>query len=511
MVKPIWRKNKTTRTALKSILNVLLSSLICFTSIAQVDHSEDLFKSLKVNDSLLFDAGFNHCDLEQFENLVSEDFEFYHDKAGITDTKTEFIQSIKENICQLSYRPRRQLTEGSLKVFALKRNGELYGAIQSGRHEFYAVEKGQTERLTSVARFTHVWLLENGLWKLSRAFSYDHLENEPSDTINKQLLFKDRAETEKWLASKKVPALGIGYIKDGKVEEITVYGELEKGKPAPINSIFNVASLTKPITAVVALKLIDAGKWDLDDPIHKYWTDPDVADDPRHKVLTTRHILSHQSGFPNWRYQNNDGKLAFEFDPGTSFQYAGEGFEYLRKALEKRFNKTLDQLATELIFEPLQMNDTRFYWDEGMDENRFAKWHDENGEVYETYKSTSANAADDLLTTLADYSRFMIYVMEGAGLSPELYRQMTTNQIQVKPNQYFGLGWLVDENIGNGEYAITHGGDDKGVHTIAFMLPKSNQGLLIFTNSDTGVETYIDTILFYLKDLGQGIIDVETQ
>lgn len=496
---------------MKTTINILLAFLTCVTGFAQIDPSREVFKSLRTNDSLLFDVGFNTCDLEQFEKLVSKDFVFYHDKSGITNSKDEFLLSIKNGICNLSYRPRRQLVEGSLEVFPLKKDGVLYGAIQSGRHQFYALEKDQSEHQTSVARFTHLWLLENDHWQLSRGYSYDHQEILPGDSINEKLLFVDRKETEKWLASLNVPALGIGFIKNGRLQEATVYGELEKGISAPDNAIFNVASLTKPITALVTLKLIDAGKWDLDEPLYKHWIDPDLVDDPRRKLLTTRNVLSHKSGFPNWRYQNDEGKLAFEFEPGTTYQYSGEGFEYLRRALEKRFNKTLDQLASELIFEPLKMNDTYFYWDKGVDETRFAKWHDETGKLYETYKNTWANAADDLLTTVADYSRFMVYIMQGAGLSPELYKEMISNQTQVKTNQYFGLGWTVDENIGNGEYAITHGGDDQGVHTIVFMLPESNQGLAIFTNCDNGTDTYIPTILFYLKQLGQGIIDVETK
>lgn len=68
--------------------------------------------------------------------------------------------------------------------------------------------------------------------------------------------------------------------------------------------------------------------------------DPDIADNPYVKKLTTRIILSHQTGFPNWRGNNADGKLTFEFEPGTKYQYSGEGYEYLRKALEKKFKKS---------------------------------------------------------------------------------------------------------------------------------------------------------------------------
>lgn len=305
--------------------------------------------------------------------------------------------------------------------------------------------------------------------------------------------------------------MGIGWIKEGKIQVTKVYGELEKGKEATDSTLFNVASLTKPITALIALKLTNSGLWNLDEPLCKYWIDPDVVNDPRALKLTSRHVLSHQTGFANWRHNNIDGKLSFEFEPGSYYQYSGEGFEYLRKALEMKFNKSLDQLADELVFKPLKMENTHFYWDSTIDESRFAKWHRADGTIYKTYKNNSANAADDLITTIEDYCKFMVHIMDSAGLSEELYTQMISPQARVKPNKYFGLGWMVDENIGNGEIAINHGGDDKGVHTIAFILPNSKQGLVLFTNCDNGIDIYIQSILYYLGELGQGIINVETK
>lgn len=151
-------------------------------SFAQVDRTSDLYAALKAGDSLLFDVGFNTCDIGQFENLVSEDFEFYHDQSGMVSSKAEFIAGIKEGLCRLDYKPRRELTEGSLTVFPLQRNGVVYGAIQMGEHRFYAREEGKPEYPTSTAKFTHLWLLEEGEWKLSRGLSYDH--QEPEETGN---------------------------------------------------------------------------------------------------------------------------------------------------------------------------------------------------------------------------------------------------------------------------------------------------------------------------------------
>lgn len=135
---------------------------------------QELFETLKAKDALLFDISFNTCDITQFENLISEDFEFYHDKGGITASKEAFVSSVETNLCQLDYQPLRELVEGSLEVFPLKKDGVLYGALQNGEHRFFALEEGKEKYLTSTAKFSHLWLIDNGEWKLARVFSYDH-------------------------------------------------------------------------------------------------------------------------------------------------------------------------------------------------------------------------------------------------------------------------------------------------------------------------------------------------
>jgi CubicO group peptidase (beta-lactamase class C family) len=155
------------------------------------------------------------------------------------------------------------------------------------------------------------------------------------------------------------------------------------------------------------------------------------------------------------------------------------------------------------------MKDTRFYWDNTVDETRFAKPHEKNGNPYIENKNTTANAAYGVLTTVEDYSKFLVYVMNGAGLEKKLYEEMVANETQIKGHQYYGLGWMIDEI--DGENVITHGGVDNGTQTIVFVLPKSKKGLVIFTNSGNGGNAYIPVIQKYLGKEGQEIIDVETK
>jgi len=310
------------------------------------------------------------------------------------------------------------------------------------------------------------------------------------------------------MKDKNVPVLGIAYIEDGQVKQAGVYGTLDNGMPAPITTIFNVASITKTITAMVTMRLVEQGKWDLDEPICHYWTDPDVKDDARSKRLTTRHILTHQTGFPNWRRMTATGKLEFEFEPGTKFQYSGEGMEYLRHALEQKFHCTLDKLADSLIFGPLQMTNTHLLWNDSM-LGDFAVAHDSSGIALAINKNNEASAADLLKTTVTDYSRFMIWIMNGAGLTGDLYTQLTSPLSKIKDNKYMGLGWAVYTGLPGDEVGMSHSGHDEGVHTIAIILPGSKRGLLIFTNSDNGWQLYNDLAVAFLGKQGQAIANIE--
>jgi CubicO group peptidase (beta-lactamase class C family) len=328
--------------------------------------------------------------------------------------------------------------------------------------------------------------------------------------LEAQLIEKDginyQKEIQSWLATSNVPAIGIGIIDEGKLKQIMVFGYLKKNYPAPYNTIFQVASLTKPVTAMLTLKLVSMGEWQLDEPLSNYWVDPDVIEDPRHLKLTTRHVLTHQTGFDNWRWNNKSKKLAFNFEPGTQFKYSGEGFEYLKHALEHKFNTTLDRLADSLIFKPLKMNDTKYVWNEQIDTSRYAVPHDTLRNALEIPENKNASAADFLKTSIEDYSIFGIEVIKGTGLTQDVFNDMVRPQAIVNKNQSFGLGWLIIKDLSNGEYALFHDGSDNGTRTAVILLPKSKRGLVVFTNGEKG-DDVIEKIIIKYFELGQEIIN----
>lgn len=158
----------------KHVIILLMAVLSYQTTKAQIAETSEIFITLKKQDSLIFEDGFNNCHIGKFENILSKDMEFYHDTGGMQN-KDEFFEAFNRNICSGSGpKPIRKLVANTLKVFPLKNNGVLYGAIQNGDHEFYLKKEGEELIKTGFARFTHLWLLEDGEWILKRALSYDH-------------------------------------------------------------------------------------------------------------------------------------------------------------------------------------------------------------------------------------------------------------------------------------------------------------------------------------------------
>ena len=137
-------------------------------------NKSELYHLLKEKDSIMFELSYNQLDTSILEELATDDIEFYHDQGGATCTRQDFIIGLK-GLGNLSYKARREAVEGSIEVFPMYKNGELYAGILKGEHSFYAKEPNdKPEYITSTAKYTTLWVLKNDQWKMSRIYSYDH-------------------------------------------------------------------------------------------------------------------------------------------------------------------------------------------------------------------------------------------------------------------------------------------------------------------------------------------------
>lgn len=324
-------------------------------------------------------------------------------------------------------------------------------------------------------------------------------------------------EVAKILKKHEINTAGVAVIKNGNIAWHGYFGSDSSNIPASARTLFNVASITKTVTAETILKLASQGKISLDEPMATYWVDPDLKGDADLFNLTPRMALTHTTGFPNWRFFEKDGKLKFKSKPSKKFGYSGEGIQYLAKFVEKKLEKPFEEIVQSTIFKPLELNNA-FISVRKNNFNRIAKPLDESMKFHGYYchpggycrKEGSFSAAGDMVITLEDYANFMIESMAGSYLSEELVSDRTTIQgEEVSPDEVncsqtqvalcpirmgYGLGWNITEL--ENDLVIGHRGSDWSSVSLAYYYSTSKDGLIIFFNAPNkaGVSAMVDVL-----------------
>ncbi len=273
----------------------------------------------------------------------------------------------------------------------------------------------------------------------------------------------------------------------------------ETKAPVTDASVFEAASLSKPVFAYAVLTLVDAGLIDLDTPISKYLPGQyDVGDDARLAQITPRHVLSHQSGFPNWRAGSDSLKI--HFAPGDRFSYSGEGFVYLAAAVERITGQTLEAFMRRTVFEPLGMTSSSYVWQSRYETLKVYN-HSLLGDLAGRRTPWRANAAASLHTTAEDYARFVSAVLTGKGLRPATTRALMTPQSRpdergintataaptgrFAPSLAWGLGIGLEQE---GEaWSLWHWGDNGTTKAYVAASPRRRIGVVFFANSENGL------------------------
>lgn len=314
-----------------------------------------------------------------------------------------------------------------------------------------------------------------------------------------------------------VPGLSMVLIENGKIADHRAYGVKNSRGDEPIEgtTVFEAASLSKPVFAYGVLQMVEEGLLDLDTPLIQYLPYPDVKDDKRLELITGRMVLAHMTGFPNWRGES----LNIYFQPGERFSYSGEGFVFLQKAIEQLSGLSIEESLKKRVFEPLGMTHSSFLWQSEYEKLKAVGHNAVAVPIPGLGPSLSANAAYTLHTTALDYAKFIIAIMNGVGLKPETLDQMMTPQIRVekgcincvhKPyselsdSLSWGLGFGL-QRFAQGN-SFWHWGDNGGFKCYVVGFRKERKGIVIFTNSSLGL-SIIPQIIYKIWGVWQPAFD----
>lgn len=284
-----------------------------------------------------------------------------------------------------------------------------------------------------------------------------------------------------------IPGASIGIITNGKLRYTKTYGVKSALTQEPVdeNTIFQAASITKPVFAYTVLRLVDKGVIDLDKPLYKYLTFKQLENDNRYKKMTARHVLSHQSGLPNW-----GRKLIFE--PGTSYGYSGEGFEYLKRVVEHITKKSIIDILDEDVLLPFNMTKNTYFIREQEMYPKVALGHHHNLPANNVIIN-QVGMARSMYTEPREFSKFILGFVNGKGLSNKMKEELFKSQTIMPKNpdnplanwqRSFGLGVLIKKSPFGKVYG--HGGSNRYFQSLFEYYVKDKMGFVVFCNNDMG-------------------------
>jgi CubicO group peptidase (beta-lactamase class C family) len=312
------------------------------------------------------------------------------------------------------------------------------------------------------------------------------------------------------MAELHVPGVSIALIQDRRVAWSNVYGvkNASTGDAVTKETVFEAASMSKPIFGLLAMQLVEQHRLDLDRPLVDYGDELLVPDQAERRLVTARMVLSHTSGYPNWRPggEEREGPLPLLFTPGSRFSYSGEGVFYLQRTVERIAGQPLDHLAAARLLRPLGIEHSGYAWTPAIDA-QLATGHKDDGSVLTRSKYTHPNAAYTLYTTAEDYARLLAEVMKawrgGSTLISEAsVREMLEHQVTLDSREpverpgtasgtaaYWGLGWSINATA-QGDIAHHSGSNGTGFRCFSQFAPARGTGIVILTNSTRGGELW---------------------
>jgi CubicO group peptidase (beta-lactamase class C family) len=319
-----------------------------------------------------------------------------------------------------------------------------------------------------------------------------------------------------WRTEFKVPGVSAAVIRHGEMIWNKAFGvrNTTTNEPVDTDTLFEAASVSKTVFAYAVMQLVQNGAMSLDKPLTEYYPELFADGDPRLKLVTARQVLSHTTGLPEWRSQN---PITLNADPGTVFNYSGEGYFLLQTVVSHLKGKLFDQpcgtyesdtkvCATDIaaymkenVLIPNGMANSTYEVDYPTAKN-VAIPHDQQNKPY---TKNSFNAADiaryasagGLFTNAKEYSKFLInffhprdndpFLLNAASLAEMFHPEAKLPEGQeIDGCRQWALGWgIKDAPEGR---LIVHSGGQQGIKSLTMTSIKHQNGFIALTNGDNG-------------------------
>jgi CubicO group peptidase (beta-lactamase class C family) len=337
----------------------------------------------------------------------------------------------------------------------------------------------------------------------------------------KTLIADLEKQIPKLMEEATVSGLSIAIINDAKLLWRRGFGVKHSASKEPVDNdtVFEAGSTSKPVFAYAVMKLCEKGVMNLDTPLTRYTSARFLEGDPRLELITARHVLSHTSGFQNWR--SKEEPLKIHFKPGEKWFYSGEGYSYLQSVVTHltgkvnpkdcaTFEAGLEVCATDIdvymkanVLVPFGMASSGYLWNDTM-EKHMAPGHDEKGKpTMINRKPTGPSvaryaAAGGLCTTPTDYAKFLIELLDpgasdGFRLKKDSLKEMLRPQVKRNSQSSWALGWEIN-HTGNGDF-LRHGGNNPGFNCFVAASEERKSGYVIMTNSENGYNGVIAKLI----------------
>lgn len=284
----------------------------------------------------------------------------------------------------------------------------------------------------------------------------------------------------------QVPAVAIAIVDaNGPIYQAGFgYSDASRSRAVDETTLFEGASLGKPLFAHTVLHHASAASFDVQSPVADYLARPFMAE-PEGMKISSSQLLSHSSGLA---YSESAGRRYLVFSPGSQWQYSGLGFIVLQQVVEELWRGSLHELVSQTVTGPLGMESTS-YLPPKNDALLLAEGHDRQGQRLQPTAWPSANAASSLHTSARDYGRFLSLVLREY-ISGENSRVAQMMDVQVEVDRarhlWWGLGWAISQE--ESQPMFLHWGSNPGYKSLAVGSLQQGIAMVVLTNGDNGLD-----------------------